>query len=435
MKYLFCAFACLGSFTLSCVHRNYNSSNNAGVQSAAGAATIESYVCRYEEPYLDAKNVGQKQSVELSFSIIRSGALKGQLFFDDTHTAVSVSPEKLPSGEDSFGTLLSDDRRSLRFNADGKFFLFGQNKDVTRTIELNEQTPVTSASSTDGQTISLKLYDEKSHSTVDSTAQCQKKTESVTLPLFSNFYQKFDRTQVEGNRFVYKTPNGFVYMETGFPVWYDLYKQYDNEVNFNKLTADDVAKQNLVAIEDLYSQDIEEVSGRVTAITPAQAEKVLAELSKNPVAGPAGYEKYDPDETRGFCFGRAAFVHLELIARGVNKRSIRKAFVVGPMKTGNISWQFHVATIVKGTKGEWLAIDPVTYTVRDLKSWYNNIFQYSTDKKLKLYIADANKFGPSAPKYNPVSFKDPFYNGYFVDLMEWFRKNRGVNKPEDISFL
>lgn len=246
--------------------------------------------------------------------------------------------------------------------------------------------------------------------------------------------EAIDRTLIEDGHFVYRLPSGKIYLETGFPLWYDLYKQYNIEVRNNNLTPAQVDAQNKQAVLDLKAEKIESIPGRLDAITKEQAHAVLEELLKNPVAGPAGRKKYDADGARGFCFGRAAFVHLELIARGVNKRALRKLFAVGPMNTGTINWQFHVTTIVPGKDGKWLTIDPVIGSIVDIDAWMKQISSYSTDKKLKFYITGAAKMGASSPKYSPVNFKNEFYNGYFIDLMAWFRKNRGINKPEDISF-
>jgi hypothetical protein len=161
---------------------------------------------------------------------------------------------------------------------------------------------------------------------------------------------------------------------------------------------------------------------------PIIARDILSKMRENPVVAMWNTKKYDPkDQGIGFCFGRAMFAHLELAMRNLDRDSIKKAFVVGPMSTGDgNSWGWHVTTIAQSKSEDgsevWLALDPVT-GVRTLEEWYEEMYNYySTDKKLKIYITEAGKFGPTQGAYHRLVFENPFYNEYFVDLQKEFEK-------------
>jgi hypothetical protein len=177
------------------------------------------------------------------------------------------------------------------------------------------------------------------------------------------------------------------------------------------------------------NKDTDDAWMRPKNLSPRYASELLRSAEVNPVVSLYQYNRYDPDNQGiGFCFGRALFVHLELAYRGFDRDSVRKAFVVGPMKTpdGN-SWGWHVTTIAQSInaagKEEWLAIDPIA-GVKPLLQWYQEMYtRYSTDKKLKLFITLPTRFGPSARShYSESALADPFYNDYFVDMMKWFEE-------------
>lgn len=164
------------------------------------------------------------------------------------------------------------------------------------------------------------------------------------------------------------------------------------------------------------------------------AQDVVDTAESNPVVSSYSYYKYDPkNQGIGFCFGRAMFVNLELAQRGFDRDSIKKAFVVGPMKTsdGN-SWGWHVTTIAqsKDENGNeiWLALDPITGAI-NVKDWYQDMMDnYSTNKKLKLFITEAGKFGPVGGSYDQEHIKMDFYNKYFTDMMMWFEENSSAER-------
>lgn len=159
------------------------------------------------------------------------------------------------------------------------------------------------------------------------------------------------------------------------------------------------------------------------------ATSTLIAMDRNPVVSTSKNYIYDPNNMGiGFCFGRAMFAHLDLVYKGLNRNSIMKAFVVGEM--GN--WGWHVTTIAQSKNAEgfetWLAIDPVAGKVIPLKQWYELMMnQYSTDKKLKLYITLPTRFGPDT-EYNEQMLRSSFFNNYFNDLIAWFEKESKLGK-------
>jgi hypothetical protein len=178
--------------------------------------------------------------------------------------------------------------------------------------------------------------------------------------------------------------------------------------------------------------DTDDAWMRPKNLNPRYASELLRSAETNPVVSLYEYDRYDPrNEGIGFCFGRALFIHLELAYRGFDRDSVRKAFVVGPMRTPDGgSWGWHVATIAQTVDArgqeEWLAIDPIA-GVKPVLQWYREMYQsYSTDKKLKLYITLPTRFGPTANShYDHDALQDPFYNNYFSDMMDWFEKQSG----------
>ncbi len=203
-----------------------------------------------------------------------------------------------------------------------------------------------------------------------------------------------------------------------------------NEETFNRSSAQ-VHSDNMNHLNKFISLDVDSSRDAAKAKYLKQeiAEDIVATAEENPVVSLYSYYKYDPkDEGIGFCFGRAMFINLELVQRGFDRDSIKKAFVVGPMDTGDGgSWGWHVTTIAqsKDKNGNeiWLALDPVT-GVKSLKAWYQEMMdEYSTNKKLKLFITEAGKFGPVGGSYDEEHIKMDFYNKYFTDMMMWFEEN------------
>lgn len=185
---------------------------------------------------------------------------------------------------------------------------------------------------------------------------------------------------------------------------------------------------------DLKSLPIErEVDGRISTVDKDLAQKILSSVNRHPVVSSYEYSKYNrqPGVEIGFCFGRATYTHLMALHLGVNKDSIKKIWIVGPMNAGGLMWDFHVATLVRGENGEWLAVDSNHSNVQPVSDWYKYYTAMSTDGRLRVYITDANKFSVDLGKYDKVQLglnlprQQDWYSGYFKDMMTWFQQNKG----------
>jgi hypothetical protein len=196
--------------------------------------------------------------------------------------------------------------------------------------------------------------------------------------------------------------------------------QKDSWDNYDRFIAIDV---NSEKVTNYYFLD----QNKRKTLTKLKAEMVLQAAMNSEVVGLHKYHKYDPDNKGiGFCFGRAMFVNLYLAINGFHRANIKKALVVGPMSKG--AWGWHITTIVESRnsngKEVWLAIDPIVGKVIDVKDWYKMMIKdFSDNGKLKLYIAEAGKFGAGSSRYDEQGISDKFYNNYFTDMMNWFNDN------------
>ena len=201
--------------------------------------------------------------------------------------------------------------------------------------------------------------------------------------------------------------------------------------NLDVNTQIEIANRQALAEINAYQTD-RQVSGRVNALTHAQATQVLRSITRHPVVSDYEYARYNrPGVEIGFCFGRATYVHLALLQMGVNKDSIKKIWAVGPMQTGQIAWDFHVATLVKSVEGKWLVIDTFVGTVMTVEEWMAEISRIAQPgHRNRYYFSNPKKFSVSLGTYDRVQLgldltaDQDWYRGYFSDLMKWFREGR-----------
>lgn len=162
----------------------------------------------------------------------------------------------------------------------------------------------------------------------------------------------------------------------------------------------------------------------VSAITQVQAQGLLDQMLRHPVVGDEATQRYDSNgDQAGFCFGRAAYLHAELLRRGVHPKSIGKIFAVGGLiQPGGGVWDFHVATVVRKSGGGWLAIDGLSPKPLELEAWTESILKmalFPSRPTLRFYFADAVKFLPIPGGYTAEKMDVPIYQGYFRDLRSW----------------
>lgn len=198
----------------------------------------------------------------------------------------------------------------------------------------------------------------------------------------------------------------------------NLFRLYIREVVQAGLSQRQVQGDSLKEISHLVNSATHSID-RQNGISLQQAEKIYRMILNHPVVSPHMEPLYDPEDKVGFCFGRAMFVHLELLARGVNRNDIRKAFVVGPLFAEDISWSFHVATAVKGVNGKWWVIDspPFGEGVVDLEAWYKHQLTFSKDGKLRLFMTNPQQFTPTDLKYNRETLLSDSYRKYFDHML------------------
>lgn len=166
-------------------------------------------------------------------------------------------------------------------------------------------------------------------------------------------------------------------------------------------------------------------------VTKEQAQFFFKLLKENPIVSLDQIQKYDPDSEVGFCFGRAAYVHLELLRHGVAPENVAKVFVIGRLQAFGSRWDFHVATITKGMGDQWWVIDNLFEDALPLKEWIQKTEKLSQDPEQpapRVYFTDGLKFHPALGDYNEKNLSVRYYHGYFIDMMKWFKKNKPLKQ-------
>jgi hypothetical protein len=230
------------------------------------------------------------------------------------------------------------------------------------------------------------------------------------------------------------------------PIRDDLYIARNIEIAQNL----DLENLNSNATKSLMSYEPELTSGRVSGLDFTHSQQILNSLLTHPLYTHEEHD-FDLDRRLGLCFGRAMFLHLQLLRYGVNKDSIKKIFVIGPISPGSgIVWQFHVATLVKDSKtNDWWALDTNIGKPIKVNQWIAKYQTMSTDKtfrifrsplvdrtlSLRFYITEPQKLGPSSWEYNikPGGLFDESYNLYFEEMFRDFKKNP-IPKEKKFNF-
>lgn len=184
----------------------------------------------------------------------------------------------------------------------------------------------------------------------------------------------------------------------------------------------------LTQMNEIAKSVPERSGGPTVALSREQAEKVLATIKNHPVVGDAATLKYDtPMGQIGYCFGRATYVHWQLLRLGVAPDSIGKMFAVGPLIYKNTGWEFHTVTLVRNASGGWWVIDAFQEKVVTADDWMDRMRRWSYQPKhphLRFYFSDPVKFRPVPGAYSSETLYDPMYRGYFRDLVRWFNARK-----------
>lgn len=224
----------------------------------------------------------------------------------------------------------------------------------------------------------------------------------------------------------------FAYEWDELPIRFDLYIERQNEIDLNE----NLIKNSEDVIASLRQYNPESSEYRAAGITYDQGLKIIQLLQEEEFYK-REKEIYDPDRRLGLCFGRATYLHLQLLRHGVDKSVIKKAFVVGPMLNSHgEDWQFHVGALVRDVNDpeKWWVLDTNIGRPMEVNEWYAFYKKFNIDytykwlffkeihneKSLRLYVTDATKIGPSGWEYNiqPGGLFD--YNGYFQEMFKSF---------------
>lgn len=178
---------------------------------------------------------------------------------------------------------------------------------------------------------------------------------------------------------------------------------------------------NKKLIQELMTAPATKSIGTSNELEAASIHRMMPDHS---VIGDTASRKYDDSsQSIGFCFGRAAFVHWELLRRGVKPENIRKLFVVGGLFRNGFRWDYHVATAVRNSAGGWLVIDSSQTEVLPVDEWFKEIFKFAIGEDFmftRLYFTTAEKFLPLPGAYSDDVLQNSIYKGYFQDLKVWF---------------
>lgn len=169
--------------------------------------------------------------------------------------------------------------------------------------------------------------------------------------------------------------------------------------------------------------------GRRVGINRDWATRIVDSIARHPIVAETETRRYNrhPGVEIGFCFGRATYTHLMLLHLGVLKDSIKKVWAVGNLNSGNLVWQFHVATIVRSeTPGAWWVLDSYFGQPLELAEWSERMASLDPGGQMLLTLTDPDKFSVQLGTYDRVQLGldlppgQDWYAGYFRELMKWF---------------
>ncbi len=161
---------------------------------------------------------------------------------------------------------------------------------------------------------------------------------------------------------------------------------------------------------------------RKGGLNDSELQQLFRSVSDHPVASLSKVAKYEKNSPgMGYCFGRATTAHIKALMNGADKDSIRKMWAFGDLKTGDTNWRYHVTTMVRDSKGEWQAIDPIMGKVMPAAQWYKEMKKFDSTGNMRIVDTEAKRFGPSGGKYSPAEFNRGSYENYFTDLMKAFK--------------
>lgn len=223
---------------------------------------------------------------------------------------------------------------------------------------------------------------------------------------------------------------------------FDLFQSYGAEFNALKMAfpeksrvSAELQKKNILALQAFYKNTSLKpaINTLDRSLQPQQAFDILNSIALHPVIGDQVAIKYDPTQEVGFCFGRAAYVHIELHRRGIAAQHIAKVFVMGGLFLDGIGWDFHVATIAQDSAGAWWTIDSLFKTPLPLEDWMSEVSKWDANQKfpaLRFYFTQPSKFQALKGSYDSGYFYSEVYRRYFEDLTDWYAKGSPCQIPK-----
>jgi hypothetical protein len=166
---------------------------------------------------------------------------------------------------------------------------------------------------------------------------------------------------------------------------------------------------------------------RIYGLSQREIKALFRKVDRHPVASHSKLKKYTPEGNIGFCFGRALTAMIEALRMGAARETVKKIWLIGGLNGSTNTWGHHVATMVRGKDKMWYVIDTNYSAPMPLATWYKRcLARYKNDGKVQLFMTDAKRFGPeggvNAGPIQKSTIEDPFYNGYFTDLMKQSRQ-------------
>lgn len=203
---------------------------------------------------------------------------------------------------------------------------------------------------------------------------------------------------------------------------------------------------NARLLRDTACLPVGETRGRIPAIDEDLAARLVDSIARHPVVAETETRRFNkhPGVEIGFCFGRATYTHLMLLHLGVLKDSIKKVWAVGNLNSGDLVWQFHVATIVRATTpGRWWVLDSYWNEPLELADWVRQMGALDPGGQMMITISAPEKFSMQLGGYDRVQLgldatpEQDWYAGYFRELMRWFAshpdlRRLGLPEPADL---
>lgn len=226
---------------------------------------------------------------------------------------------------------------------------------------------------------------------------------------------------------------------------FDLFQTYSTELKAIKKAfpeksrvSAELQKKNFSELHEFYKNTSQKpgINTIDRSLQPQQSSEILNSIALHPVIGDKVANKYDPTQEIGFCFGRAAYVHIELLRRGVDAKYVAKVFVMGGLFLDGIGWDFHVATVAQDSAGAWWAIDSLFKTPLPLEDWMSEVSKWDANQKfpaLRFYFTNASKFQALKGSYNSDHFYSEVYRRYFEDLTNWYTKDTSCQTPKSVA--